>query len=57
MSPFHSFSAFWMMGGYALYVWPTYLLAFLILVINSCSAMSKFKRIKRQIRKQHEDRA
>ena len=37
-------SDFWAMGGYALYIWPVYILAFILFVFFFCHAWSRLKK-------------
>ena len=44
-----SMSEFFYMGGYAAYVWPSYLLALLILVLNLVAPLYCARRVKRAL--------
>ena len=40
---------FFNMGGYAAYVWPSYLLAFMVLALNVLAPLYRARRLKRML--------
>jgi heme exporter protein D len=50
-----SWSDFWAMGGYALYVWGSYAMVVLVLVLEMRSAVLRQRRAVAQITEQQED--
>jgi len=45
---------FFHMGGYALYVWPSFLISFLVLLANVMYSKSQYKRVVRETAKRAE---
>ena len=46
-----SFDEFLTMGGYALYVWPSYAIAAVVVIANAVVPSMRLKRIKAEIRR------
>ena len=46
-----SFDEFLTMGGYALYVWPSYAIAAVVVIANAVVPGTRLKRIKAEIRR------
>lgn len=52
-----TWSTFWSMGGFALYVWPAFGFGFLVMVGNLVSAARLEKRARREVREAQETHA
>lgn len=51
---FKTLNDFLHMGGYAMYVWPAYIIVFLFIMINLINNLQQHKKILKQLRDQHE---
>jgi heme exporter protein CcmD len=49
-----TWSTFWSMGGFALYVWPSFGFGFLVMAGNLVAASRLEKRVRRELRETHE---
>jgi len=49
-----NWESFFNMGGYALYIWGSYLLAFVILGLNVWLPLQKYRKQRQKIRQQYE---